>query len=128
MSKNTLYKSLIQEKVKETLLRLNKEAEEQTKEDETNTTNLSRVDNNPNNDSGYDIDEEITMHDGTITTLRKEAEKQNISPEEYVNRIENAQGKCTAEKIEVVNTENIEEQEERGERLTPDEEAYANRH
>lgn len=105
-----------------------KEAEEQTKEDETNTTNLSRVDNNPNNDSGYDIDEEITMHDGTITTLRKEAEKQNISPEEYVNRIENAQGKCTAEKIEVVNTENIEEQEERGERLTPDEEAYANRH
>jgi hypothetical protein len=30
MSKNTLYKSLIRERVKETLLRLNKETEEQT--------------------------------------------------------------------------------------------------
>ena len=44
MSKNTLYKSLIQEKVKETLLRLNKEAEEQTnKEVINNITALATI-------------------------------------------------------------------------------------
>ena len=102
--------------------------EEQTKENESKRTDLSRIDNNPNNDTGYDLDEEITMHDGKITTLRKEAERNNIPPEEYIKIIENTQGDCTAEKIERVN-EGLEQEkiEGRGERLTPEEEEMQKR-
>ena len=42
------------------------------------------------------------MHDGTVTTLRKEAEKLNISPEEYAKTFEETIGDCPSDKIETI--------------------------
>lgn len=92
---------------------------------ETEKTNMKNIDDNPYNDVALDIDAPIEMHDGTITTLRKEAEKLEISPEEYVKEYENTEGKCTSDKI--ANIALNYEERERGERLTPEEQALRRR-
>ena len=86
-----------------------------------------------------DVDEEITLHSGETTTLRKEAEKHDMTIEQYCDRFELAEGDCPSEKIETVREEETEEQdidesekrEDKGERPTPEEEALdrlLNRH
>ena len=97
-------------------------------------TQLENIDKDANNDQNPDVDEKITLHSGETTTLRKEAEKHNMSIEQYCDRFELADGDCPSEKIEQVREE-AEEQEEkrldRGERPTPEEEALdrlLNRH
>lgn len=55
---------------------------------ETSETKLRNVDDNPDNDVEIDMDQEITLHDGTITTLAKEAEALNIAPDEYKNNLQ----------------------------------------
>lgn len=99
---------------------------EQSEEYESGETNLSQVDTDKYNDIGYDVDENIRMHDGSTTTIRQEAKKQDISLEKYLNRLENICGECPADKIEKVNMD-LEAEKVRDERMTPDEEAFNNR-
>ena len=96
--------------------------EHQLDEHGSETTLLQNIDDNPNNDQAIDIDEEIEMHDGTVTTLRQEAEKYNMSPEDYIKYFEEARGNCTSDKIMDANLTIEEEREEnkdldRGEQL-----------
>lgn len=104
---------------------------------ESGRTQLENIDKDENNDQVMDIDEEITLHSGETTTLRKEAEKFDMTVEQYCDRFETAEGDCPSEKIETVREEETEEQEkeekkeDRGERPTPEEEALdrlLNRH
>ena len=106
---------------------------EQIKENESETTQLNNIDDNPYNDKSLDIDEIITLHDGTKTTIRKQAEEHGKAPEEYARMMESTTGDCSAEKIEKINME-IEKREEiqheeehlREERTTPEEAALKN--
>ncbi len=108
-------------------------AEEQIKEHGSNETELKNIDNNKNNDKAIDIDEEVTLHNKEITTLRKQAELYGMTVEEYTQEFEKADGDCSADKIEEIATEQEEKQseqkeeetkrEDRGERPTPEEEA-----
>ena len=94
--------------------------EHQLDEHGSETTLLQNIDDNPNNDKAIDIDEEIEMHDGTVTTLRQEAEKYNMSPEDYIKYFEEARGNCTSDKIMDANLTIEEERDEdldRGEQL-----------
>lgn len=101
--------------------------------DETSKTHIRNIDDNPDNDVALDIDAEIELHDGTVTTLREEAEKLNISPEEYAKTFEEVEGDCPSDKIENIRLEHESQEEERkdekerGERLTPEEEALRRR-
>ena len=102
--------------------------------DETEKTDIRNIDNNPNNDVALDIDAEIELHDGTVTTLRKESEKLKISPEEYTKSYEEAKGECPSDKIENIRSQtekdeqqNREDVKDRGERQTPEEEALKRR-
>ena len=106
---------------------------------ESERTQLENIDKDENNDKAVDIDEEITLHSGETTTLRKEAEKYGMTIEQYCDEFELAEGDCPSEKIETVREEETEEQnldetekrEDRGERPTPEEEALdrlLNRH
>lgn len=102
--------------------------------DETEKTNIRNIDENPDNDVALDIDADIELHDGTITTLRKEAGLLNISPEEYARDFEEIEGVCPSDKIESIRLKHApqdadvgEEGEERGERLTPEEQALQRR-
>lgn len=104
---------------------------------ESGRTQLENIDKDENNDQVMDIDEEITLHSGETTTLRKEAEKFDMTVEQYCDRFETAEGDCPSEKVETVREEETEEQEteekkeDRGERPTPEEEALdrlLNRH
>ena len=83
---------------------------EQISENESNKTNLSQIDKYVDNDKGYDVDEEITLHDESVTTLRREALKYGVSVEEYKNEIENTEGDCVSSKIEIVSKKHQEEQ------------------
>lgn len=80
--------------------------------DETEKTKLNNIDDDLNNDRAIDLDAKITLHDGTITTLRDEAERLNISPEEYKKEFEQAKGDCFSDKIELIR----DTYEDRGER------------
>ena len=94
--------------------------EHQLDEHGSETTLLQNIDDNPNNDQAIDIDEKIEMHDGTVTTLRQEAEKYNMSPEDYIKYFEEARGNCTSDKIMDANLTIEEERDEdldRGEQL-----------
>lgn len=105
--------------------------EEQIDENGSKETNATQLDANPNNDKGYNLDEILYLHSGQETTLRQEAEKLNMDPEEYLRRIEKAEGDCVTDKIEQVKKEeenkkgNVQEEsenrEDRGERRTPEE-------
>lgn len=112
-----------------------KKTEEQVDEHQSGKTKLRNIDDNPNNDQAIDIDEEVTMHDGTVTTLRQEAEKLDMSPDDYVKEFEETEGDCSADKIENISLkylseeyEEVEESLERDGRLTPEEEALRRRH
>ena len=83
---------------------------------ETSETKLRNVDDNPNNDVEIDMDQEITLHDGTTTTLAKEAEKLNIAPDEYRKQFAQREADCYADKVELIREEQAEEHEERAER------------
>lgn len=100
--------------------------------DETDETNIRNIDDNPNNDVALDIDAEIKLHDGTTTTLRQESEQLHISPEEYAKEFEEIEGDCPSDKIENIRiqreSKDVENAREgRGERLTPEEEAWQRR-
>lgn len=104
------------------------DAKEQIAEQESEKTNLNNIDENPNNDKALDPNEEIKLHDETITTLRKEAENLNLTQEEYNNYFEKADGDCASDKVMNVRQEILEKEEThepmgRDERLTPEEEA-----
>ena len=77
---------------------------------ETSETKLRNVDDNPNNDVEIDMDQEITLHDGTITTLAKEAEALNIAPDEYKKQFAEREADCYADKVELIREEQAEEQ------------------
>lgn len=77
---------------------------------ETSETKLRNVDDNPNNDVEIDMDQEITLHDGTITTLAKEAEALNIAPDEYKKQFAEREANCYADKVELIREEQAEEQ------------------
>ena len=104
----------------EELTEIIEKTEHQLDEHGSETTLLQNIDDNPNNDQAIDIDEEIEMHDGTVTTLRQEAEKYNMSPEDYIKYFEEARGNCTSDKIMDANLTIEEERDEdldRGEQL-----------
>lgn len=77
---------------------------------ETSETKLRNVDDNPNNDVEIDMDQEITLHDGTTTTLAKEAEALNIAPDEYKKQFVEREADCYADKVELIREEQAEEQ------------------
>ena len=54
-------------------------------------------------------DDVIVLEDGTETTLRKEAEKAKVSPEEFTRKYNERGGKTPDEKIEDIHEE-IEEE------------------
>lgn len=103
---------------------------------ESGRTQLENIDKDENNDKAMDIDEEITLHSGEITTLRGEAEKYNMTIEQYCDRFELAEGDCPSEKIETVREEEGPDTDDdepggRGGRPTPEEDALdrlLNRH
>lgn len=104
---------------------------------ESGTTQLENIDKDDSNDKATNVDEEITLHSGETTTLRKEAEKYDMTIEQYCDRFELAEGDCPSEKIETVRKEeegpdtDDDEPGGRGERPTPEEEALdrlLNRH
>lgn len=88
----------------------------QLDEHESETTLLNNIDDNPNNDQAIDIDEEIELHNGTVTTIRQESEKYSMSPEDYIKYFEEAQGDCTSAKIMNANL-SIEEEKNKDEDL-----------
>lgn len=102
---------------------------------ETDKTHIRNIDNKANNDVAIDIDAEIKLHDETVTTLRREAEKLGMTPEEYRNKFEETKGDCFSDKIEAIRIEHGTQDDadidvdegnaraDRGERLTPEEEA-----
>ena len=55
------------------------------------------------------MDQEITLHDGTITTLAKEAETFNIAPDEYKKQFAEREADCYADKVELIREEQAEE-------------------
>lgn len=133
--KNNKYE--IEDAIKRTEEQIGGAYSEKDGELESGRTQLENIDKDENNDQVMDIDEEITLHSGETTTLRKEAEKFDITVEQYCDRFETAEGDCPSEKIETVREEETEEQEkeekkdDRGERPTPEEEALdrlLNRH
>lgn len=77
---------------------------------ETSETKLRNVDDNPNNDVEIDMEQEITLHDGTTTTLAKEAEALNIAPDEYKKQFVEREADCYADKVELIREEQAEEQ------------------
>ena len=95
---------------------------------ETSETKLRNVDDNPNNDAEIDMDQEITLHDGTTTTLAKEAEKLNIAPDEYRKQFAQREADCYADKVELIREEQAEDQaEEQSEERAEEHEERAER-
>jgi len=84
-------------------------AEKQIEEKQNEETNIKNIDDDEYNDTIIDVDEEIKLDNGDVTTLRKEAEKFGIDIEEYVTRCEEVPAETIQEKIEEVN-EQIEEE------------------
>lgn len=100
---------------------------------ETEITNMRNIDDNSNNDVTLDPDQPIELHNGTTTTLGKEAEQLGISLDEYAKKFEEAKGDCPSDKIEAIRLEHEEQEAEntrgdRGERLTPIEELQRRGH
>lgn len=85
--------------------------------DEVDNTNKTLIDENESNDEIYgyfDVNEPIKMHDGSETTIAKEAEsseKYKNNLQEYITELEDAQGKCLSEKIESMREKMLEEDE-----------------
>lgn len=95
---------------------------------ETSETKLRNVDDNPNNDVEIDMDQEITLHDGTTTTIAKEAEALNIAPDEYKKQFAEREADCYADKVELIREEQAEDQaEEQSEERAEEHEERAER-
>lgn len=84
-------------------------AEEQIEEKESEKTSIKNIDDNEYNDTIPDVDEEIKLDNGNVTTIRKEAEKLGISIEAYVRKCEEEPEDTIQEKIKKTNKKIIEE-------------------
>lgn len=71
-------------------------------------TSMENIDDTASNDY-LTPDDIILLEDGTKTTLRKEAGKAKVSPEEFTNRYNEMSGKTPDEKIDKIQEEIIEE-------------------
>ena len=93
------------------------------KEGVVDKTNLQSIDTDPNTNEVINMDTIIRLHDGTETTLYKEAENLDLSVDEYIDAYERTEGDCPAAKVEQIR---IEERERRAEREieTPEEAAW----
>lgn len=69
---------------------------------------MENIDDTASNDY-LTPDDIIVLEDGTKTTLRKEAEKAKISPEEFTKRYNDRGGKTPDEKIDAIQDEIVEE-------------------
>ena len=102
--------------------------------EETDKTNIKNIDNDLSNDVALDLEQEIEL-DNEITTLAKEAENLGLSIEKYKKEYEEMIGDTPSEKISNIRIKyQVKEQEkseyeemDRGERLTPEEEALRRR-
>lgn len=81
-------------------------AEQEINRDEE--TSMENIDDTASNDY-LTPDDIILLEDGTKTTLRKEADKAKVSPEEFTNRYNEMSGKTPDEKIDKIQEEIIEE-------------------
>ena len=88
-------------------------------------TNLDSIDTDPNTNQVINMETIIRLHDGTETTLYKEAENLNLSVSEYIDAYERAEGDCPASKVEQIRVQEQEREEERlrEDRETPEEAA-----
>lgn len=71
-------------------------------------TSMENIDDTASNDY-LTPDDIILLEDGTKTTLRKEADKAKVSPEEFTNRYNEMSGKTPDEKIDKIQEEIVEE-------------------
>ena len=71
-------------------------------------TSMENIDDTASNDY-LTPDDIILLDDGTETTLRKEAGKAKVSPEEFTNRYNEMYGKTPDEKIDTIQEEIVEE-------------------
>ena len=71
-------------------------------------TRIENIDDTASNDK-LGIDDIIVLEDGTETTIRNEAQKDKVSPEEFLSKYERTGGKTPSEIIESVHEE-IEEE------------------
>lgn len=78
-------------------------------------TRIENIDEIASNDE-LGIDDIIVLEDGTQTTIRNEAEKAKISPQEFLQKYESKSGKTADEIIEQVHEEVEEEFRGNGER------------
>ena len=76
--------------------------------DRDGETKMRNIDDSANNDY-LTPDDIIILENGSKTTLRKEAEKSKVSPEEFTRRYNERGGKTPDEKIEAIQDE-IEEE------------------
>ena len=79
---------------------------------ETDKIKLRNIDNNPDNDVTYDADQNITLHDGTVTTLANEAAKLGKSLDAYQKEFEKTRGDCPSEKIKTIREKALEDHAE----------------
>ena len=73
-----------------------------------NNTKLRNVDDIAGNDE-LSIDTVIVLENGEETTIRKEAQKAKVDPEDFLNRYNSRGGKTPDDKIESIQEEYIEE-------------------
>ena len=71
-------------------------------------TSMENIDDTASNDD-LTPDDIIVLEDGTETTLRKEAEKAKVSPEEFTRRYNEREGKTPDEKIDEIQDEIVDE-------------------
>lgn len=71
-------------------------------------TSIKNIDDTASNDY-LTPDDIILLEDGTKTTLRKEADKAKVSPEEFTERYNEMSGKTPDEKIDTIQEEIVEE-------------------
>ncbi|MCI9177402.1 MAG: hypothetical protein HFJ28_02230 [Clostridia bacterium] len=84
---------------------INKGAPEIQRDGETRIENIDKIASN----DMLGIDDILVLEDGTQTTIRQEAQKAKVSPEEFLNKYERKTGKTPDEILEQVHEE-IEEE------------------
>ncbi len=77
-------------------------------DEEGDKTRIENLDDTPNNDQ-LGFDEEILLENGETTTIRDEAEKAHVSPEEFLEKYENTDAENEEEAIKKVHEEIAEE-------------------
>lgn len=102
-------------------------ATKQIEESESEKTNIKNIDDNEYNDTILDVDEEIKLDNGQVTTVRKEAERIGIELDEYVRICEQEKADTIQEKIQNTNKkieEDVIGDDENEEERTPWGDAY----